>query len=244
VTEAPPQPAAERLCEHCRLAIPDGARVCTHCNLHQGLRGKLGLSSTVLALLVALISVLAQAAPVMVDLFSRKTSLVTLSRPYLDGATMRFVATNRGKEPGLIETAQLNSETISSHIVVRFRDPQQALVQPGTQQVVLDLQPMLEWQAALRVAQSLADQGPAENVASAFLSVRESDGSLANHSFQIASSQFAYLLALHSARCRSVEAPTLENGCAGGRTAGAAGASRSGSTHPSRASFENNSSGE
>jgi hypothetical protein len=193
------------------------ARVCTHCNLHQGLRGKLGLSSTVLALLVALVSVLTQAAPVIADLFARKTSQVTISHPYLDGTTMRFVATNRGREPGLIETVQLRSELIHSHIIVRFRDPQQALVQPGSQQVVVDLMPLLDWETAIRLTMSFAESGPVENVASAFVSVRESDGSTGAHTFQIDSPQFAYLLGLHSNRCRSVETPTLENGCVGGR---------------------------
>ncbi len=57
--------SSKKLCRICCEPIAAGARKCIHCDSFQDWRGNLGVSATVLSLLVALVSVLTASAPIL-----------------------------------------------------------------------------------------------------------------------------------------------------------------------------------
>jgi hypothetical protein len=61
-------------CKVCGEAIKKVARICIHCNNYQDWRAEVNVSSTVLALLVALASVLSWAVPVITTALTPKNS--------------------------------------------------------------------------------------------------------------------------------------------------------------------------
>src|SRR5437660_570837 len=75
-----PLPEGLKHCKACQEPINRNARKCIHCQGEQGeIRRRLAFSSTVLALLVALISVLTAAAPVLKEALTPKNSDIELS---------------------------------------------------------------------------------------------------------------------------------------------------------------------
>lgn len=58
-------------CVACRLEIENGATKCVHCGSYQSWRGSIALSSTILSLLVALVSVTTVLIPTLMSQFAR-----------------------------------------------------------------------------------------------------------------------------------------------------------------------------
>ncbi|WP_304166765.1 hypothetical protein [Phenylobacterium aquaticum] len=92
----------ETVCRVCREPIKPGAEKCIHCSSSQGWQRHLGLTSSVLALLIALISVSQSAAPVLVRVYQGDRSHIALNLLKADGHTLRFVVSNTGNRPGSI----------------------------------------------------------------------------------------------------------------------------------------------
>lgn len=112
-------PAAEiTSCRTCKEPIRVGAIKCIHCDSFQDWRGSLSLSSTILSLLVALVSVLAFAGPILKELFIPKNSHVILSFSETVGDTMHVVASNTGNRPGAFGSGQLEIHYGDGRVVV------------------------------------------------------------------------------------------------------------------------------
>jgi hypothetical protein len=95
------------MCKVCREEIRPGAQTCIHCNSRQGWQRHLGLSSTMLALLVALISVLQSAVPVFVAAYRGDRSEASMQFLKSDGLTAIFAASNSGNRPGALAFGSL-----------------------------------------------------------------------------------------------------------------------------------------
>ena len=81
----------------------DGARKCIHCDSFQDWRRHLNISSTVLALMIALISVISLSYPIFRELWISDDSEIHLNfiRVKSD-STLQFLASNSGNRPGLV----------------------------------------------------------------------------------------------------------------------------------------------
>src|SRR5258708_1180168 len=104
-----PLPDGMKHCRICAEPINKAAQKCIHCQSEQSrLRQRLGLSSSVLALLVALGPVLGATLPIMVDIFTPKNSALVFS---YQGANEKYVgvlASNRGVRPGSVRAAKID----------------------------------------------------------------------------------------------------------------------------------------
>jgi len=101
------------------------ARKCVHCDSFQDWRRYLNFSNTVLALLVALLSVSTVLAPILQEAFEKDTSNVSVTYHGIHENLFNLVATNTGTKDGVIseETLTLtneNAETISFNLEPNF----------------------------------------------------------------------------------------------------------------------------
>jgi hypothetical protein len=117
----------------CRERILPDARLCKHCGAYQGWRKHLSLSSTVLALLVALISVATASIPVVVKAWTphRSDVQLTVSRASFD--TIFVVASNYGDRPGSVAGAAILSigKTPLSHAIILTNGQNQRFIPAG-----------------------------------------------------------------------------------------------------------------
>ena len=97
----------DAVCVHCRSAISPGAPRCATCGGYQNWRRHLALSSTVLSLLVALVSVTALAVPVVLDAVRGHRSVLSVDLSFVDGEVAYFHFANQGGAPGLVESVTL-----------------------------------------------------------------------------------------------------------------------------------------
>jgi hypothetical protein len=100
-------PSEEKLeptkpCKVCAEKIKSAARICIHCSSYQDWRADLNISSTVLSLLVALVSVLTVAAPVMINALTPKNSKLAVSFQGANNQNMDILVSNGGSRPGTI----------------------------------------------------------------------------------------------------------------------------------------------
>lgn len=116
-----PLPEGMKHCRICAEPINKRAMKCIHCQSEQSLwRQRMGLSSTVLALLIALISVTTAALPAIKDFLTPKNSSLSFS---YTGATEDYIGvlvSNSGIRPGTLKSASLAREgfpLIPLHIV-------------------------------------------------------------------------------------------------------------------------------
>ena len=75
----PPAANDMKACKVCAEEIKKAARICIKCNSYQDWRANLSVSNTVLALLVALISVLTAAVPALKQTFTPKNSSISVT---------------------------------------------------------------------------------------------------------------------------------------------------------------------
>jgi hypothetical protein len=122
-------------CTTCLEPIWIGAKKCTHCDSYQDWRGFFSFSSTVLALMVSLVTVLGAFLPIIINLARPRDSNLQLAQsPIFEGGHLYVLATNKGIRDGVVEFATLTIDTdhpkyIWLH-VVRL-DPKLAVVSPG-----------------------------------------------------------------------------------------------------------------
>ena len=107
-----PLPEGTKRCRVCGEPINLIALKCIHCSSEQARwRLRLGLSRTVLSLLVALVSVLTAALPALKDFLTERNSDLSISFQVADKESLAFLITNRGARPGSISTAVLDIHT-------------------------------------------------------------------------------------------------------------------------------------
>jgi len=141
---------AESVCLVCREPIKAGAQKCVQCGSVQGWQRHLGVTSSVLALLIALISVSQSAAPVLLHLYTGDRSHIALNLLKGDGHQLRFVVSNTGNRPGTIAFGSIalkaNGDDYSFPL---DGDSAVGLVQGGAMsEIKLDLDPSFDGQLA------------------------------------------------------------------------------------------------
>lgn len=203
-------------CKQCSEPIPAGAKLCRHCHSHQDWRRHLNISSTVLALLVALVSVLSAGVPVLVSALGSPASRLSLSNAVVSNETLFLVATNTGERPAAIQGGFLESRFFEAELVLR--SPADAFVAPGARQV--GLFPRVQMTVAETREKSAAmlramNRNGSSPTGTATVFVQQSDGSITEVRVPVSLMALQILLDDHLVRCaRSAAPPTLENGCA------------------------------
>jgi hypothetical protein len=108
MVNVPPEPDQhKKQCTTCSELIAASALKCIHCDSYQDWRRYLAFSSTVLALLVALLSVATVAGPVFHDLLTTKDSDLAVGsfQGFNDDGEAMFVVLNSGNRPGTVADA-------------------------------------------------------------------------------------------------------------------------------------------
>ncbi len=96
-----------KLCLTCAEPIRKAALKCRFCGSYQDWRGRLAMSSTILALLVALVTVIGSTAPVVVGLFRAKTAAFRFSPPDFSQGAVTVTASNVGSLPARLSSAAI-----------------------------------------------------------------------------------------------------------------------------------------
>ena len=94
-------------CIACRESIKQGARKCHHCDSFQDWRGRLNFTSSVLALLVALVSVISLSVPLIHDALTEDNSRVLITPAGVGSDSLLLVASNTGSRPATLSWAEL-----------------------------------------------------------------------------------------------------------------------------------------
>jgi hypothetical protein len=91
-------------CRGCLEPIPLGARKCSHCGSAQNWLAYFPITQSVLALLIALVSVVMASIPIIKTALETDNSQITFT--YIDrpDTTIPLIASNKGKRPGVIFT--------------------------------------------------------------------------------------------------------------------------------------------
>jgi hypothetical protein len=96
-------PPGTKRCKVCAEPINVSAKRCIHCQSDQGWASRLGFSATVLSLLVALITVLTAAIPVIKDALTPRNSGLTASFQGADPVGVHVLVSNDGIRPGSVK---------------------------------------------------------------------------------------------------------------------------------------------
>jgi hypothetical protein len=212
------QDQSQTLCKQCSNAIPRGARLCSHCSSFQDWRSWFSVSSTVLALLTALVSVLGIATPAVINVLHRPKSDAILQTPSLDGTTLRVVAINRGDAPASLIRARIDGEYLAGATKVRLRNDGDAIIPPGSKLLTFDIIPLLDerqsYDGSLE-AMTARLSGKPLPVTSVLLGLEQSDGSVSVLKFTLTDDDMFGLLRDNADRCSGVDKPNFTNGCIG-----------------------------
>jgi hypothetical protein len=206
------------LCKQCCNAIPKGARLCSNCSSYQDWRGWFSVSSTVLALLTALASVLGIATPAVINVLHSPKSDAILQTPSLDGTTLRVVAINRGDAPASLIRARIDGEYLAGATKVRLRNDGDAIISPGSKLLTFDIIPLLDekqsYDGSLQAMTAVVSGKPLP-ATSVLLGLAQSDGSVSVLTFTLTDEDMFRLLRGNSDRCSGVDKPDFTNGCIG-----------------------------
>jgi hypothetical protein len=114
-------PEGTKRCIVCFEPINVQARRCIHCQSDQlSTLRRLGLSTTVLSLLVALVSVLSFAVPVITAALTPSNSDLVASFQAADGVRLDVIVSNKGTRPGTVRGAEITfpeNQTIHLNII-------------------------------------------------------------------------------------------------------------------------------
>lgn len=101
-------PGPTKPCRICARPIPLAAVKCADCFSYQDWRSGFGVSTTVLSMLVALVSVVAAATPGLVRLVAPKDSKMVFGEPALRRGQFMQFASNAGTRPGIVDNARIS----------------------------------------------------------------------------------------------------------------------------------------
>lgn len=203
------------LCRQCRGEIPADARLCRHCNSYQDWRGYLSLSSTVLALLVAFMSVASIAVPVLLKATKTPNSKVIVSTPVVDGETIYFVASNLGNRPGVVSRATMISGYLGGQTDIQLRSAPDVFVPPGSRQVAFNVHLQMNVFETLKRQVKTSEFVPnSEDVAAQVIVwATQANGDESPFIFYLKRLDVRKILEAHRIRCQDTAAPSDENGC-------------------------------
>ena len=204
-------------CSACGLDVPRQARLCHHCGSHQDWRRHLSLSNTALALLVALISVLSTAVPPAFRWLNTK-SKTHLSLASVDQKTLRFVATNDGFYPSMIEGADVDLPQLPPASGLELIGGN-AIILNGNRQVDLKIRTGLSgsqaYDSSIKIASDAMSINPKVQ-GFVVIKVRESDRTLTVFRYPVTTDTVFLLLRKHADECDDAPKPTFTNDCVGG----------------------------
>ncbi len=133
----------EKECIVCYERIHGDAKKCTHCNSFQNWRRHLGFSSVVLSLLVAFVSVMTVAVPIIKSALTPNQSDVRYSFVRYDSAQdpkyISVVSSNLGNRSGILKEATLQvirdekKDTLSHPLAWK---PAEHVVKPGESKIL------------------------------------------------------------------------------------------------------------
>lgn len=208
----------EALCKQCHNPIPVGAKLCSHCGSYQDWRSWFSISTTVLALLTALVSVLGIAIPAIKTVVHTPKSLATLESPSFEGVTLRVLALNKGDAPASLIRARIGGEYLAGATKVRLRDEANAIIPPGTKLFIFDIVPLLDegqsYQKSLEVMQAVLSKTPLPPTF-VLIGVAQSDGTVGVLKVPLRDEDMFRLLRDNADRCSSIDKPSFSNGCIG-----------------------------
>lgn len=207
----------EKHCTQCKSPMPTDARLCTKCNSYQDIRGWLPTSATVLAMLVALVTVTTSALQAAGRMWTGSRSFVTLSNPVIQGTSIYVTASNTGQSPGVITFASLSSDALPGPVHMVPKTPADTFIASGTRQSIFDVQLKLgikEGTIGLLEAISRGLKGQSSGGGQLIIRFRESDGRPGAYTAVLDPMDIAQLLEAHVTRC-SAEGivPSYDNGC-------------------------------
>ena len=136
----------EKPCNSCRQLIPSDASFCFHCQQPQDWRGKLHLSNTVLALIVALASVLSMGLPPVIEAMKDDGPQLVVGsfsvelNPETDLERVRFLVSNTGDTTAavthvIIGRVYPNGEFPNKEIPVPLDEQDGVLIKPDSERL-------------------------------------------------------------------------------------------------------------
>ena len=203
-------PAGGKRCRQCALAIPAAARLCHHCNAHQDWRGHLSLSGSVLALLVALVSVLSTAVPVLMKAMREENSRLDFSLPTSRQGQLFVIASNLGTRPGVIDVAEA-SVRIGDEILLVVIDESASspMILPGSTQLkfrALVYRPRREYRRDLETVEKGGLVSTSLARPALIIHAREFDGTPVNQRIELSPARLRLLYRMTRSRCLSMPA--------------------------------------
>ncbi len=95
-------------CIACDNEISVNATICSHCGTSQGRKRVLNLTNSLLALVVAILSVAAFSIPIIKDALVPESSKVNMKYAFSKDDQSYFILENVGKQPALLESFYIN----------------------------------------------------------------------------------------------------------------------------------------
>jgi hypothetical protein len=217
--DAIPLPTSQTpLCKQCRNPIAAGAKICATCSSYQDWRSVVPISNTALALLTALVSTSAIAAPALYRLVHTPRSEATLSMPAVDGTTLRVVALNQGDAPASLVKAWISSDYLAAATKVRLRSDSDAILPPGNKLLTFDIVPLLDeddsYRSSMEMIHYIMKKEPAPATEIRF-HLLQSDGRVEVQAMSLDAEDMFRLLRANADRCSAVKEINFDNGCIG-----------------------------
>lgn len=199
-------------CRYCKAEIPSGAVLCSECKCYQDWRGNLPITSTGLALVVALLSVTATMVPVLGPIFSPPRSRASVSMPIVRGERLVLVATNIGDRPATISTADLTFKAMPfSSVSLEPASASDTFVPPGAKQITYDIKLVASIREMLDAASRLSE---ISDDSGANISMTQSDGTTKQIWLHVSREMLREALRTHYDNClKLLEAKLRDRHC-------------------------------
>jgi hypothetical protein len=131
-------PPGTKRCDVCQEPINSAARKCVHCGSDQGWRSRLTISSTMLSLVIALLSVLTVAVPVIATLWTPQNSDLVLAFQGTTADDVFVLVSNQGIRPGSVRAGSFSVKdggTLVLHIAGLPKNVPK-IIEPGKSELV------------------------------------------------------------------------------------------------------------
>lgn len=225
VRDYAPKKELTKLCRQCSNEIPDAARLCTKCHSYQDMRGWIPISSTVLAMLVALVTVSTSLINAIGNNSISKESSSLVNNPVVHKKSLSFIATNSGKSPAMIEHIFLENKIFPGHIDLIPREPSDTFIPFGSKQVTYDAKILASVEESRATMSAVLNATPddkkrysqsdlGEAATQLVIVIKESDGSDHVEKLIFHPVDFAILLGEHTDQCLKEQGlPSFEREC-------------------------------
>jgi hypothetical protein len=130
-----------KLCKVCAQEINASAKKCIHCDSYQDWQSKLGLSTNILSLLVAFITVATAAIAAVVALLPHDSEFVASIQSADPGnLKLAFLVSNTGTRPGSLREALLYRENRGQPLKFNGSESMPLVIDPG-KTILIDARP-------------------------------------------------------------------------------------------------------